>query len=150
MLGPSDLKLTSFVYFPMCFVITVQCEVHQNASLCEKCPNTEFFLVCIFHIRTEYGDLRSKFPYSVRIRENRDKKKHRIWTLFTQCITEKIRSRFVLFISLKLQFSWLTSLWFLFRVRETSNVKFENMPWHSHVAILNLNNFAKSYNKERF
>ena len=28
-------------------------------GLCEMCPNTEFFLVCIF-------------PYSVRIRENRN------------------------------------------------------------------------------
>ena len=35
-------------------------------------------------IRTEYGDLRSKFPYSVRMQENADQKKLRIWTLFTQ------------------------------------------------------------------
>ena len=41
-------------------------------QLCEKCPNTEFFLVCIF-------------PYSVRIRENTDQKKLRTWTIFTQC-----------------------------------------------------------------
>ena len=33
-------------------------------------------------IRTEYGDLRCK---SVRIQENTDQKKLRIWTLFTQC-----------------------------------------------------------------
>ena len=41
-------------------------------ALCEKCPNTEFFLVRIF-------------PYPVRIRENTDQKNLRIWTLFTQC-----------------------------------------------------------------
>ena len=36
---------------------------------------------CIWN---EYGDLRSKSPYSVRIQENTDQKKLRIWTLFTQ------------------------------------------------------------------
>ena len=40
-------------------------------SLREKCPNTEFFLVRIF-------------LYSVRIQENTNQKKLRIWTLFTQ------------------------------------------------------------------
>ena len=44
-----------------------------NDTLREKCPNTEFFLVRIF-------------LYSVRIQENTDHKKLRIWTLFTQCI----------------------------------------------------------------
>ena len=40
-------------------------------ALREKCPSTEFFLVCIF-------------PYSVRMQANTDQKKLRIWTLFTQ------------------------------------------------------------------
>ena len=40
-------------------------------ALCEKCPNAEF---CLFRV----------FPYLVRIRENTDHKKLRIWTLFTQ------------------------------------------------------------------
>ena len=43
----------------------------QIVSLREKYRNTEFFLVCIF-------------PYSVWIREDKDQKKLRIWTLFTQ------------------------------------------------------------------
>ena len=43
-------------------------------SLCEKCPNTELFLVCIFHIRTEYIKLRSISPYPVRMRENAEQK----------------------------------------------------------------------------
>ena len=37
------------------------------------------------YIRNEYGNVRSKSPYSVRIQENRDQNKLRIWTLFTQC-----------------------------------------------------------------
>ena len=42
-----------------------------------------FFWSVFFHVRTEYGDLRSKSPYPVRIRENMDQKKLRIWKLFT-------------------------------------------------------------------
>ena len=36
-------------------------------------------------IRTEYWEIRSISPYSVRMRENTDQKKLRIWTHFTQC-----------------------------------------------------------------
>ena len=40
--------------------------------------------VRIFPYSTEYGDLLRKSLYSVRIRDNMDQKKLRIWTLFTQ------------------------------------------------------------------
>ena len=44
------------------------------------------FLWSVFScIRAEYGDLLRKSPYSVRIQENTDQKKFRIWALFTQC-----------------------------------------------------------------
>ena len=43
-------------------------------SLCEKCPNNEFFLVCIL------------------MRENADQKKLRMWTLFTQCIDSRTQN----------------------------------------------------------
>ena len=46
-----------------------------------------FFWSVFFCIRTEYGYLLRKSPYSVRIQENMDQKKLRIWTLFTQCKT---------------------------------------------------------------
>ena len=42
-----------------------------SATLRKKCPNAEFYLVRIL-------------PYEVRIRENTDQKKFRIWTLLTQ------------------------------------------------------------------
>ena len=48
-----------------------QCSNFLTVILREKCPNTEFFLVRIF-------------LYSVRMQENTDQKKLRIWTLFTQ------------------------------------------------------------------
>ena len=46
-----------------------------------------FFWSEFCSIRTEYGDLLRKSPYSVRIQENEDQKKLCIWTLFTQCLT---------------------------------------------------------------
>ena len=43
-------------------------------SLRKKCPNTEFFWSMFSRTWTEYGDIRSKFPYSVQIRKNTDQK----------------------------------------------------------------------------
>ena len=56
----------------------------RQLSLCEKCPNTDFFLVLIFLY--SYGDLLSKSTYSVRIQKKTDLRKLRIWTFFTQCM----------------------------------------------------------------
>ena len=44
-----------------------------------------FFWSVLSCIRTEYGDLLRESPYSVWIQENKDQKKLRIWTFFTQC-----------------------------------------------------------------
>ena len=52
----------------------------------EKYPNTEFFLVRIFLYFIEYGDLRSKSPYSVRIKENTDQKESVFGFFFTHCL----------------------------------------------------------------
>ena len=80
--------------------------------LCAKCPSTEFFLVRIFPhsdwirigtiwsffwsvfscIWTEYGEIRSISPYSVRMWENTDQKKLRILTLFTQWWFRRLHS----------------------------------------------------------
>ena len=38
----------------------------------EKCPYSELFWSAFSRIRTEYGEIRSIFPYSVRMRENAD------------------------------------------------------------------------------
>ena len=42
-------------------------------TLREKCPFSEFLWSIIFRIRTEYGEIRSMFPYSVRMPESKDK-----------------------------------------------------------------------------
>ena len=51
---------------------------YMTHTLCKMCPNTEIFLICIF------PHLDWIRRYSVRMRENTDQKKLRIWTLFTQ------------------------------------------------------------------
>ena len=54
---------------------------------CVKSVQTQGFFWSVFsRIRTEYGEIRSISPYSVRIRENRDQNKLRIWTHFKQPI----------------------------------------------------------------
>ena len=66
---------------------------------CENCPNAEFYCSVFSCIRTEYGDLRSKSPYSVRIQKNTDQKKLRIWTFFTHC-TKRLGKCFFAFCSI--------------------------------------------------
>ena len=54
--------------------------LHMLTTLLEKCPNTGFFsglYFPVFGLNTEI--------YSVRVQENTDQKKLRIWTFFTQC-----------------------------------------------------------------
>ena len=43
-------------------------------TLREKCPYSGFFWSVFSCLRTEYGEMRSFSPYSVRIRENTDQK----------------------------------------------------------------------------
>ena len=57
---------------------------NDSLTLREKCPNTEFLLVRISHIRNEYGEILRISPYSFRMWENTDQKKLPIWTLFVQ------------------------------------------------------------------
>ena len=65
--------LIQYVFvLPRTFHINVFGHSYYSITPCEKCPNTEFFLVFIF-------------LYSVWIQENRDQKKLRIWALFTRC-----------------------------------------------------------------
>ena len=52
-------------------VVNCEAKVGVGGTLREKCPNTDFFLVRIF-------------PQADWMREKRDQKKLRIWTIFTQ------------------------------------------------------------------
>ena len=55
-----------------------------GANYCVKSVPIQSFYGPYFRIWTEYGDLQSKSPYFVRIRESTDQKKIRIRTLFTK------------------------------------------------------------------
>ena len=61
----------------------------SNSFLEQHCVKSvqirSFFRYIISRIRTEYGEIRSISPYLVRMRENTDQKKLRIWTFFAQC-----------------------------------------------------------------
>ena len=58
----------NFAYIPNGWFLT--------RSLREKCPNTEFFWSVFSRIRIDYGEMLRITPYSVRMRENMDQKKH--------------------------------------------------------------------------
>ena len=47
-------------------------ELNNYVTLREKCLYTELFWSVFSHIRSEYGEIRSISPYSVRMRENTD------------------------------------------------------------------------------
>ena len=62
------------------------CFCLQSSYHCLKSVQIRSFFWSVFScIRTEYGEILRISPYSVRMRENTDQKKLRIWTLFTQC-----------------------------------------------------------------
>ena len=56
----------------------------EKYTLRESVQTRSFFWSVYSCIQTEYGDLNSKSPHSVRIQDNTDQKKLHIWTLFTQ------------------------------------------------------------------
>ena len=56
----------------------------QTKHCLKSVQKRSFFWSVFSRIWAEYGDLRSKSLYSVRIRENRTIKNIRIWTIFTQ------------------------------------------------------------------
>ena len=83
--------MTDFLvcHFLSCDFFNIFSTQKRSHSLCKECPNMMFFLSVFSRIWTEYGNLGSKSPYSVQIRENTDQKKLRIWTLFTQWLLWK-------------------------------------------------------------
>ena len=88
----------------------------------KKCPNTEFFLLCIF-------------PYSVQIQENTDQKKPRM--LFIQCYYLSFCCKVFLFRKrIKYCFSYLQSL---------MHKEITSSPYHISVTPLNLSNSNSNF-----
>ena len=79
-------------------LITITYEPIPTKYHCVKNEQIRSLFWSIFScIRTEYGDLFRKSPYSALIQKNTDQKKHCIWTLFTQCIKELDSTNFLTF-----------------------------------------------------
>ena len=75
-------------------VLSLLCRVKNimwpNTFHCVKGVQIGSFFWSVFScIRTKYRDLLRKSPYSVRIQENKDQKKLRICSLFTQCLIRR-------------------------------------------------------------
>ena len=56
------------------FQISKKAYLTVQQSLREKCSYSELFWSVFFPIQTEYGEIRNISPYSVRMRENADRK----------------------------------------------------------------------------
>ena len=57
---------------------------------CVKSVQIRIFFWSVFsHICTKFGEILRISPYSVRMRENTDQKKLRVWTVFTQWVLKK-------------------------------------------------------------
>ena len=83
-------KYCSF-FFPMLkFYICFLDSIFRLPLHFVKSVQIRSFFWCLFScIRTEYGDLLRKSPYSVGVRKNTDQKNLRILTLFMQCWLSK-------------------------------------------------------------
>ena len=84
------IKFLHLVLLNICYFEVILC-----ANYCVKSVQIWSFSWSIFScIRTEYGGKLRISSYSVRIMENTDQKKLRIWTLFTQWKVYKLRVYF--------------------------------------------------------
>ena len=85
-------SLNVFSSFPAWRYAKIMPKLHRISVYyhCLKCVQIQSFFWSVFsRIRTKYGEILRICPYSVRIRENTDQKKLRIWTLFTHCMLMK-------------------------------------------------------------
>ena len=78
----SPLLITSFCFFH----VWLHIHLVNLSGVVEKMPVLSLTLHNIYCIRTEYGNLGSKSPYSVSTQENTDHTKPLFWTHFTQCL----------------------------------------------------------------
>ena len=81
----------------MCSMFPFSKNFYRGRFHCVKTVQIRSFFWSVFSsTRTEYGYLQSKSPCSVRIQENKDQKKLRIWINFTQCSLEWKTIKFAL------------------------------------------------------
>ena len=78
------LKAADYLQMRSNYLPAVSFLVRIDTHCVKSVQIRSFFWAVSSCIRTEYGDLFRKSPYSVRLQENTDQKKLHIWTLFTQ------------------------------------------------------------------
>ena len=85
----AKFSLKVLLSFWLIFCQFQSCIAHESVHFVKSVQIRSFIWSVFSCIRTEYGDLLRKSPCSVRIQENTDQKKLRIWTLFTQWLVIK-------------------------------------------------------------
>ena len=101
-----DLGLfMSYLYDLLFIFIFIAILTNRIISHCVKSVQIRSIFWSVFSdIWIEYWDLRSKSPHSVRMQENTDQKKLRIWTLFTHCHQYRHTCSFAYFVECVLFF----------------------------------------------
>ena len=82
----SGLWISDVTYLEFCEFLWYLLLLHEHL------PNTEFFLVCIFCMQTDYEDLPCKYAYSILIQENTAWKNPAIWP-FLQSVSLFTKNR---------------------------------------------------------
>ena len=85
LLTQDNINQNDYDNFPRTKTLHAKYKSNQKyrAYHCMKSVQIRKFFWSVFScIRTEYGDLQSKSPYSVQIQQNTDQKKLHIWALF--------------------------------------------------------------------
>ena len=72
--------------------IIIRSNTNKNIHCVKSVQIRSFFWSVFSPIRTEYRGLRSKYSYSVRMRENTDQKKLRIWNFSRSVYDRKYSS----------------------------------------------------------
>ena len=83
-------KYIGFFWSVFSHILTEYGKIRKTRG--KKCPKIRSFFWSLFSgIPTEYGEILCISPFSVRMRENTDQQKLRIWTLFTQCFSFQLQ-----------------------------------------------------------
>ena len=79
----------------------------QKLTLCEKCPNTEFFFLSVFsRIRTEYGEILCIQSEYEKIRT----RKNSVFGCFSRSVTSKIKHKLYCLVSTPVFFTSLDEI----------------------------------------
>ena len=87
--SPSYLFVVNKIIYEHCLIEIYSFYIIKWSHCVKSVQIRSFFWPVFSCIRTEYGELRNKSPYSVWKQENPGQKKLRIWAIFMQCLIQK-------------------------------------------------------------